>query len=391
MKREVRDAMKRMANARRQIARVLQGPARADSRTKALAKRLQPGDIAILHHVDLDEVAADALILARVRAVINTAPSISGRYPNLGPLKLVRAGIPLLDTDATDCLHVPDGSRITLQDDLLLLEERVLGTVTWLDEDAVLQRMARSLKNVRAELELFVDNTLTYAGQEKHFFLNDLPGLTLATAMQDRHVLVVVRGPTYRDDLRAIHSYIQDIRPVLIGVDGGADALVEAGFRPDLIVGDMDSVSDATLRCGAELIVHAYPDGRAPGLARLEELGLTPHLYPAPGTSEDVAMLLAHEHGAELIVAVGTHSNMIDFLEKGRRGMASTVLTRMRIGNKLVDAKGVSLLYGRSVDWRAALVVAGAALVPMGVLLWLNPATRNFLHQLALSLKLLWS
>ncbi|KEO82348.1 putative cytokinetic ring protein SteA [Tumebacillus flagellatus] len=382
-------------NARRPALRQLEGPARADRRTKWLVKRLQQGDIAVLHHVDLDEVAADALIKARVRAVINTAPSVSGRYPNLGPLKLVRAGVPLLDASVSDpsgmLTRLADGGRVLVQEDQLFCADELLGTVTWLDEEAVLALMARSMKNLRGELELFVENTLTYANQEKSFFLSELPGVALKTAMQNRHVLVVVRGPTYRDDLRAIASYIQDVRPVLVGVDGGADALLEAGFQPALIVGDMDSVSDEALACGAELIVHAYPDGRAPGLARVEELRLKAHLYPAPGTSEDVAMLLAHEHGAELIVAVGTHSNMIDFLEKGRRGMASTVLTRMRIGNKLVDAKGVSLLYGRSVDWRAALVVAGAALVPMAVLLWLNTSTRAFFHQVLLNVKLLWS
>ncbi|MBL0387515.1 hypothetical protein JJB07_12790 [Tumebacillus sp. ITR2] len=385
----------KFANARRQNPRQLAGTARADRRTKVLVKRLQPGDIAVLHHTDLDEVAADALIKARVRAVINTAPSISGRYPNLGPLKLVRAGVPLLDAQVPDVPDVlsalEEGGRVQVQENLWLLEEQVLGSVDWLDEEAVLAQMARSMKNLRAELEQFVENTLTFANLEKTFFLNELPQLSLRLSMQDRHVLVVVRGPTYRDDLRAIASYIQDVRPVLIGVDGGADALMQAGFRPDLIVGDMDSVSDEALASGAELIVHAYPDGRAPGLSRLEDLGLQSHLYPAPGTSEDVAMLLAHEHGAELIVAVGTHSNMIDFLEKGRRGMASTVLTRMRIGNKLVDAKGVSLLYGSKVGWRAALVVAGAAMVPMAVLLWLNTSTRVFLHQLVLNLKLLWS
>lgn len=387
--------MKRLASTKRHMVRVLEGPARADRRTKALTKRLLPGDIAILHHTDLDEVAADALISLRVRAVINAAPSISGRYPNLGPLKLVRAGIPLLDATSTDLFGtletLDEGVSLHIHGDLLFHAQRVLGTVTWLDEEAILTQMARSMKNLRAELELFVNNTLTYANQEKSFFLNELPPLALGTAMQDRHVLVVVRGPSYREDLRAIHAYIQDVRPVLIGVDGGADALLEAGFRPDLIVGDMDSVSDAALRAGVELIVHAYPDGRAPGMQRLAELGVTAHLYPAPGTSEDVAMLLAHENGAELIVAVGTHSNMIDFLEKGRRGMSSTVLTRMRIGNKLVDAKGVSLLYGRSVDWRAAAVVAGAALVPMGVLAWLNPSIQSVLHQVVLAIKLLWS
>ena len=378
-------AEKRTASVR------IQGIARADRKTKQLAKRLQPGEIAIIQHEDLDEVAANALIAAKVKAVINTSSSISGRYPNLGPLKLIQAGIILIDEASSDLIsRVPDGTLLTMIDSLIVREDEVIGRGRVLDEEAVITAMTRAMLNIRVELEKFVENTLTYAHQEKGFFLGELPALSLKTPFRDRHVLVVVRGPTYKEDLRAVATYIHDVKPVLIGVDGGADALLEAGFRPHLIVGDMDSVTDEALRCGAELVVHAYPDGRAPGMARIEGLGLQAQSYPAPGTSEDVAMLLAHESRAELIVALGTHSNMIDFLEKGRRGMASTVLTRMRIGNKLVDAKGVSLLYRRNVDWRAPLLVVCAALVPIAVVAWLNPTMRSFLRMVYLNLKFLW-
>lgn len=367
----------------------LQGVARVDRKTKNLIKRLHPNEIAIINHTDLDEVAADGLIAARVKAVINTAPSISGRYPNLGPLKLVKAGIPLLDVPAPDLMtRIHEGSTITLIDNLVVQTDIVLSRGTLLTEERVLSHMARAMMNVPAELKHFVENTLTYANQEKTFFLNDLPTLDLRTKIKGRHVLVVVRGPSYKEDLRAIFTYIRDMKPVLIGVDGGADALIEAGLTPDLIVGDMDSVSDGALRSSAERIVHAFPDGRAPGLDRIKALHLTAHTYPAPGTSEDIAMLLAHEKGAELIVALGTHSNMIDFLEKGRPGMSSTVLTRMRIGNKLVDAKGVSLLYRRTVvDWRAAGLLILSAMVPIGIVAWLNPVTRSFLRLVYLKLK----
>ncbi len=154
-----------------------------------------------------------------------------------------------------------------------------------------------------------------------------------------------MRGYHYKEDLQTLRHYIREYRPVLIGVDGGADALIEAGHQPDLIVGDMDSVSDDALRCGAEIVVHAYRDGRAPGLERVRALGVEPVVFPATGTSEDVAMLLADDKGASLIVAVGTHVTLVEFLDKGRSGMASTFLTRLRVGGKLVDAKGVSRLY----------------------------------------------
>jgi uncharacterized membrane-anchored protein len=380
----------RFAAERRGGALRVQGTARADRKTKQLVKRLAPGEIAVIHHVDLDEVAADGLVAARVKAVINTAASISGRYPNLGPLKLLKAGIVLIDDAPPELMtSIREGVVLELIDNLIVQDDRVLGRGRVLDEEQVLALMARAMKNVRAELGHFVENTLTYAQQEKGFFLGELPALELKTNFHGRQVLVVVRGPNFKEDLRAIADYVRDVKPLKIGVDGGADALLEVGFCPDIIVGDMDSVSDEALRCGAELIVHAYPDGRAPGRERIDGLGLHTHVYAAPGTSEDVAMLIAHEGGAELIAAVGTHSNMIDFLEKGRRGMSSTVLTRMRIGNKLVDAKGVSLLYRRSADWRALMLLIAAAMVPMAVLAWLNPITRSFLRMVWLNVKLL--
>ena len=158
-------------------------------------------------------------------------------------------------------------------------------------------------------------------------------------------MLIVVRGERHRRDLKALRAYIRDMRPLIVAVDGGADGVLEAGLKPDLILGDMDSASDKALACGAELIVHAYPDGRAPGCERLIEAGLPHTIVPAAGTSEDVAMLMAYEKGADLIVSVGAHFNLIEFLDRKRGGMSSTFLTRLRIGERLVDAKGVSRLY----------------------------------------------
>jgi uncharacterized membrane-anchored protein len=183
-------------------------------------------------------------------------------------------------------------------------------------------------------------------------------------------VLIVVRGYHYKEDLVALRPYIREYRPILVGVDGGADALLEMRLKPDMIVGDMDSVSDAALQSGAELVVHAYRDGRAPGLERLERMGLHAIAFPATGTSEDVAMLLADDKGAELIVAVGTHATLVEFLDKGRAGMASTFLTRLRVGGKLIDAKGVSRLYRSRIPiWMLGLLLlAGITAVLMTVL-----------------------
>ena len=190
---------------------------------------------------------------------------------------------------------------------------------------------------------------------------------------------MVVRGYHYREDLAALRPYIREYRPVMVGVDGGADALIESGYTPHVIVGDMDSVSDGALRCGAELVVHAYRDGRAPGLDRLHRLGLEGIVFPAAGTSEDIAMLLADEGGASLIVAVGTHATLMEFLDKGRSGMASTFLTRLRVGSKLVDAKGVSRLYRSRISLSSLLWLVLATLVTLAVAIVLAPGGQAML------------
>ncbi|NLG84930.1 MAG: hypothetical protein GX493_10075, partial [Firmicutes bacterium] len=238
------------------------------------------------------------------------------------------------------------------------------------------------------ELEKFVQNTREYALKEKDLILGGVPPPEIKTKIKGRQVLVVVRGSNYREDLAALRSYIREMRPVLIGVDGGADALLEAGYRPDLLIGDMDSVSDEALRSGAEIVVHAYPDGRAPGLSRVKALGLPCHLFPAPGTSEDIAMLLAYERGADLIVAVGTHSNMIDFLEKGRPGMASTFLVRLKVGAILVDARGVSRLYHSRMKTGYLVGMFMAALLPLLALILVAGSLPPILQILWVQVKL---
>lgn len=371
----------------------VQGTARLGKKTKELVKRLRSGDIAVIDHCDLDEVAAQSLIAARVKAVINAQPFSSGKYPNLGPQLLVEHGIPLLDNAGPavfDCLE--DGEVIRLVDgEVQRPDGDVVTRGTVLTADVVRRQMARAQSNLTPLVEQFIDNTLAFARRDKGFVLGQVEFPRLKTAFAGRHVVVVVRGHNYRADLLAIRSYIEEVRPVLVGVDGGADALVEMGYQPDLIVGDMDSVSDTTLCSGAELLVHAYPDGKAPGLKRLEKLGLEAETVPAPGTSEDIALLLAYEQGAHLIVAVGTHSNIIDFLEKGRPGMASTFLVRLKVGSILVDARGVSELYRGRPDSRYLLQVAIAAGLPLFLLLLLSPPMRQVIRLIMLQLRVVLS
>ncbi|MCW2740245.1 MAG: thiamine pyrophosphokinae [Blastococcus sp.] len=344
------------------------GTVRLDRRTKNLTKRLRPGDIAVIDHVDIDRVSADALVGCRVAAVVNASASISGRYPNLGPEILIDAGIPLLDEVGKDVFaRVKEGTHVRLDGGQLLGDDgQVLAEGRVHDRGTVAMAMSEAKAGLSTQLEAFATNTMEYMKRERALLLDGVGVPDVTTQIEGRHVLVVVRGYDYKEDLAALRPYIRDYRPVLIGVDGGADALREAGYQPDMIVGDMDSVSDDSLRCGAEVVVHAYADGRAPGLARVQDLGVEAITFPASATSEDIAMLLADEKGATLIVAVGTHATLVEFLDKGRGGMASTFLTRLRLGGKLVDAKGVSRLYRSRISTAALVVLVLAAFIAIG-------------------------
>jgi len=345
---------------------VITGPVRLDRRTKRLVGRVRPGDIAVIDHVDLDRVAADSLVAVGVVAVLNAKPSISGRYPNLGPEVLIAAGVPLLDNLGEGLFEaLREGAVVRVEGDTVYLGDGPVATGTRQDAESVGKAMVDAREGLSVQLEAFAANTMEYLLQERALLLDGVGVPEIETKIAGRHVLIVVRGYDYQADLDVLSPYIREFKPVLIGVDGGADALVEGGYSPDVIVGDMDSVSDDVLRCGAEVIVHAYPDGRAPGLERVHQLGVQAITFPAAATSEDLAMLLADERGATLIVAVGTHANLGEFLDKGRGGMASTFLTRLKVGGKLVDAKGVSRLYRQNISASSLLLLVLSAIAAM--------------------------
>ncbi len=355
-----------------------------DRRTKRLTKRLHHGDIAVIDHVDLDRVSAEALVAARVAAVVNASPSSSGRYPNLGPKIVVDAGIPLLDAAGSAVLtQIVEGEPARLDGDVL--HQRGVPVARGLRQsvESVEAAMEQAREGLSVQLEAFAGNTMEFLLRERELLLDGVGVPDVRTDFEGRHALVVVRGYHYKEDLVTLRPYIREYRPVLVGVDGGADALIEAGHRPHMIVGDMDSVSDSTLRCGAELVVHAYRDGRAPGLPRLQAMGLDPVVFPAAGTSEDIAMLLADDKGAELIVAVGSHATLVEFLDKGRSGMASTFLTRLRVGGKLVDAKGVSRLYRSRISSIQLVLLVAAALVALVAAIAVTDSGQAWLSVLA--------
>ncbi|MDO3704326.1 putative cytokinetic ring protein SteA [Micromonospora sp. C28SCA-DRY-2] len=342
------------------------GTARLDRRTKRLVGRLRPGDIAVIDHVDLDRVAADSLVAVGVAAVLNAKPSVSGRYPNLGPEVLIGAGIPLLDDLGESIFEqIREGDVVRIEGNTVFVGDEPVAHGSLQDAETVAKAMADAREGLSVQLEAFAANTMDYLKQERDLLLDGVGVPEIQTQIQGRHCLIVVRGYDYKADLDVLRPYIREFKPVLIGVDGGADALVEAGYTPDMIIGDMDSVTDDVLRCGAEVIVHAYPDGRAPGLARVTGLGVPAVTFPAAATSEDLAMLLADEKGASLLVAVGTHATLVEFLDKGRGGMASTFLTRLKVGGKLVDAKGVSRLYRQSISGSSLLLLVLSAVAAM--------------------------
>lgn len=349
---------------RRRTPTELTGPARIGLRTKDLVKRLEVGDVAIIDHRDLDRVAAEGLVAAGAAAVINAQESISGRYPNSGPRVLARAGILLVDNVGPEILDaVHDGDPLRIDGSEVWRRGELVAKGNRLELTDIETAMEQARRDIGNELRRFADNTLEYVRREADltFLPLDLPPLRIS--FRNRHALVVVRGHDYQRDLKALRSYIREFRPVLIGVDGGADALLELGLTPDVIIGDFDSVSESALHCGATLVHHVHPDGRAPGRENLAAWGVPYEEFVAEGTSEDVAMLLAYEGGAELIVAVGTHATMIEFLDKGRAGMSSTFLTRLRLGPVLVDAKGVSRLYEARIRRRDIVMLVAAALV----------------------------
>jgi uncharacterized membrane-anchored protein len=367
----------------------IRGSARLGRRTKDLVRRLGPGDVAVIDHVNIDRIAAEELIATGVQAVINASPSTDGRYPNAGPLLLARAGVALIDADGADPFELlGEGEELTVSGGTVKVGQRVALRGRPLDAPELERRFDLQRERVDEALAEFAENTVAHVRQETDLLTGGVEFPPTRTSFRDRHVLIVVRGEHHRRDLKALRAYIRDVRPIVVAVDGGADGCLEAGLKPDVILGDMDSASDAALNCGAELIVHAYPDGRAPGRERLTELGLEHTAVPAAGTSEDVAMLMSYEKGADLIVSVGAHFNLIEFLDRKRGGMSSTFLTRLRIGEKLVDAKGVSRLYNppSTVAPLALFLVAFAILLAIVVIT--SPALNDLFELLWLKVKI---
>lgn len=367
----------------------IKGIVKKDKVTKNLTSRLNPGDIALINHKDLDEVAAMSLVEKKISCIVNLGETISGRYPNQGPAVLMKYNIPIFEIDDEAIFNsIQEGEEVVIDGSKIFVNEKKYDC-RLMDDDELERLLKKGHDNIEAELDSFIENTLEYAKKEKGLVTGSVKTPRVKTNFKNRHALIVVRGKDYKADLDAIKSYIDEVKPILIGVDGGGDALLEHGYKPDMVIGDMDSISDKCLRTAGEIVVHAYADGRAPGLERVHGLGLEAVVFPAPGTSEDIALLLAYDNEADLIVAVGAHTNMIDFLEKGRSGMASTFLVRLKVGSKLVDAKGVNKLYQSTFKLKYVIGIAIAALIPIMVITSMHPLMQELMKLFKIRLRMM--
>lgn len=357
------------------------GVARVDRRLPRLLDRLNAGDIAIIDLPDLDRTSAESLVAAKVSAVVNAQPSISGRYPNLGPEVLVANGILLLDDVGTEIFSaVRDGAKIRIADNAVHVGDKAVAHGTKQDAQSIAEAMISAKAGLAAQLENFGAGAQQHMQRERELLLDGSGVPEVRTQFKGRHVVLVANGFEHKTDLKALKHYIREFHPVLVGINGGADALLAAGYKPDVVVGDLDDIGEKALRAAGEVVAHADFQGRVPGLARVQDLGIETVLFATSGTSEDAAMLLADKGDARLIVTVGMRASLEELLDARRGSIASTVLTRLKLGGRLVDAKAAALLFQSRVSAFALLMLVAVAALAVTVLLLANAGNVNYLH-----------
>ena len=349
----------------------LSGIARVDRNTCRLLRRVSHGDIVVIDELDLDRITADVLVAAGVLAVINASPSISGRYPNLGPEVLVANGIVLIDDAGQEIFKkIKDGSKIRLDEGVVYSGEKQLATGHELAAAEISDKMIAAKNGLAAHLEAFSGNTIEFIRTESPLLIDGIGVPEIDLDLTDRHVVVVADGPDHVADLKNLKPFIKEYAPILVGVGAGADSLTKAGYRPDLIVGDPEDITASTLKCGAEVVLPADPDGHARGLERIQDLGIGAMTFPASGGPADLALLLADHHGASMIVTVGSAASLDEFFDRSRRDSnPATFLIRLKAGPKLVDAKAVATLYRSRVSGGAIALLVLAALIAIVVAL----------------------
>jgi len=322
----------------------LQGRIKVGAKTKNLVNFLCPGDIAVIRHDDIDEMAALALVYTGVKAVINTGKSMTGRFQAIGATTLLQNNMRVIDV-SLPLGSFKDNDMITVLDNDIIVRnyiyKNVCTTVNW---DYISKRHQTSKENESHEILKFIDNTINHAESEMDKLICFAGYPELSTRLEGRHVIIVVRNSNAIDEINVLKSYIEKFNPIFIGVDGGADFIINCGYTPDILIGDMDSVSDIGIYRSREIVLHAYEDGYCPCLDRIAAMNIPYKILAMKGTSEDAALMLAYHKSAELLVLVGGHSCMYDFMCKGRPGMSSTFITRTLVGSRLVDCKGLSII-----------------------------------------------
>ena len=367
--------MKLLSRASRQLPGIT-GVARVSRRTEDVLGRSGHGDILVVDHPDIDRKTADEMVASGVTAVVNASASITGRYPNLGPEVLVSSGILLVDGMGDKIFsRLKDGAKVRIDEGVLYAGDDMVATGTVQTAESIADQMIDAKAGMSAQLEAFAANAIEYMKRERGLLLDGVGIPDVTPEIAGRQVLVVAASADTKRELKMLKHYISDYRPVLIGVDAGADALQEAGYKPDLIIGNPESISSETLRGKAEVVLPAHVDGYAPGLERVQDLGVGAVTFPASGTSEDLALLLADAHDAALIVTVGMRTTLTDLLDRGQGSTASTFLVRMRVANKVVEATALAKLYKSRVSWWVVLLLVLAATAAMVVALAVSDVT----------------
>lgn len=352
------------------------GTVRTDRDINRLLQRLNPGDIAVIDILDLDRITADALVDARVSAVVNVSPSISGRYPNLGPEVLVANGITLIDSIGSEVFKkVKDGSTVRVHNGGIYNGDRRLIAGTPRTDADVHHLMNEAKTGLVAHLEAFSGNTIEFIRSESPLLIDGIGIPDVDIDLRNRHVVVVSDGIGATQDLKNLKPFIKEYQPVLIGVGAGADTLRKAGYRPLIVVGDPLLMSNDVLKSGAQVVLPADADGHAAGLERIQDLGVGAVTFPAAGSAADLALLLADHHGASLIVTVGHTASIEEFFDRQRQqSNPSTFLTRLKVGAKLVDSKAVATLYRNRFSGGVIALLILAVLVAVITMLWVTSA-----------------
>lgn len=358
------------------------GTARVDRDIDRLLRRVCPGDIVVLDVLDLDRITADALVDAEIAAVVNASPSVSGRYPNQGPEVLVANGVTLIDETGPEVFKkVKDGAKIRLYNGGVYSGDRRLVRGTERTDHEIADLMQEAKSGLVAHLEAFAGNTIEFIRSESPLLIDGIGIPDVDVDLRRRHVVLVGDEPHAEEDLKRLKPFIKEYQPVLIGVGMGADVVRKAGYRPQIIVGDPSQMSADVLKCGAQVVLPADADGHAPGLERIQDLGVGAMTFPAAGSPMDLALLLADHHGAALLVTAGHTANIETFFDRTRQqSNPSTFLTRLRVGEKLVDAKAVATLYRNRISAGAIAFLILAMLVAVSIMLWVSRTDAVVMH-----------